>query len=132
MTHTEHELRVLFGESELFYEAMFSGKMMIGKIDADVRVKLEFVSTNISGQYNAIRAAVINRTEGEIDRNTFLLKDIIGQKNGYDPYISDDPSSKAWYGFRPTSNEYDRITDTITDYMAMFADESIGYEMRTM
>ena len=132
MNHMEHELRVLFGESELFYEAMFSGKMMIGKIDTDVRAKLEFVSTNISGQYNAIRAAIINRTEGEIDRNTFLLKDIIGQKNGYDPYIWDDPNSKGWYGFRPTSNEYDKITDTITDYMAMFADESIGYEMRTV
>ena len=132
MNHLEHELRVLFGESELFYEAMFSGKMMIGKIDTDVRAKLEFVSTGISGQYNAIRAAIINRTEGEIDRNTFLLKDIIGQKNGYDPYIWDDLNSKGWYGFRPTSNEYDRITDTITDYMAMFADESIGYEMKTM
>lgn len=132
MNHMEHELRVLFGESELFYEAMFSGKMMIGKIDTDIRVKLEFVSTNISGQYNAIRATVINRTEGEIDRNMFLLKDIIGQKNGYDPYIWDAPSSKGWYGFRPTSNEYDKITDTITDYMAMFADESIGYEMKSM
>ena len=128
----EHELRVLFGESELFYEAMFSGKMMIGKIDTDVRVKLEFVSTNVSGQYNAIRAMVINRTEGEIDKSTFLLKDIIGQKNGYDPYIWDDPNSKGWYGFCPTSNEYEKITDTITDYMAMFADESICYEMKTM
>ncbi len=31
MTFTEHELRLLFEESELLYEAMFSGKMMIGK-----------------------------------------------------------------------------------------------------
>ena len=36
MTFTEHELRLLFEESELFYEAMFSGKMMIGKIDTDI------------------------------------------------------------------------------------------------
>ncbi len=106
--------------------------MMIGKIDTDIRVKLEFVSANISGQYNAIRATVLNRTEGEIDKNTFLLKDIIGQKNGYDPHIWDNPSSKGWYGFHPTANEYDKITDTISDYMAMFADGSIGYEMKTM
>ena len=73
MTFTEHELRLLFEESELLYEAMFSGKMMIGKIDKDIRVKFEFVSTNISKHYDAMRATVINRTEGEIDTNLFLF-----------------------------------------------------------
>ena len=55
MNITEHEMRILFGESDLFYDAMFCGKMMIGKIDHDIRVKLEFISTHIANQYNAMR-----------------------------------------------------------------------------
>lgn len=132
MTFTEHELRLLFEESELFYEAMFSGKMMIGKIDKDIRVKFEFVSTNISKHYDAMRATVINRTEGEIDTNLFLFKDIIGKKNGQDPYIWDEESCTGWYGFKPTYSDYEKITDTLHDYMSMFADENIGYQMRTL
>lgn len=132
MNKTEHEMRILFGESDLFYDAMFCGKMMIGKIDHDIRVKLEFISTHIANQYNAMKVTILNRTDGEIDKTVIPFKDIIGLKNGYDPYIWDDDNSKGWYGFKPTSDEYDRISNTIHDYMSMFADENLGYEMRSM
>ena len=92
MNYFEKQMRILFGESELFSEAMFSGKMMIGKIDQDVRVKLEFISTNIAKQYNAMKVTVLNRTEGEIDKTVFPFRDILGPKNGYDPYIWDEPN----------------------------------------
>ena len=71
MNYFEKQMRILFGESELFSEAMCSGKMMIGKIDQDVRVKLEFISTNIAKQYNAMKVTVLNRTEGEIDKTVY-------------------------------------------------------------
>ena len=132
MNYFEKQMRILFGESELFSEAMCSGKMMIGKIDHDIRVKLEFISTHIANQYNAMKVTVLNRTDGEIDKTVIPFKDIIGLKNGYDPYIWDDDNSKGWYGFKPTSDEYDRISNTIHDYMSMFADENLGYEMRSM
>ena len=132
MNYFEKQMRILFGESELFSEAMCSGKMMIGKNDQDVRVKLEFISTNIAKQYNAMKVTVLNRTEGEIDKTVFPFRDILGPKNGYDPYIWDEPNCMGWYGFKPTGDEYDRISDTINDYMSMFADENLGYEMRSM
>lgn len=40
----ERELRRMFRESELFYDAMFCGKMMIGKLDKDVRAKTNFTA----------------------------------------------------------------------------------------
>ena len=111
MNYFEKQMRILFGESELFSEAMCSGKMMIGKIDQDVRVKLEFISTNIAKQYHAMKVTVLNRTEGEIDKTVFPFRDILGPKNGYDPYIWDEPNCMGWYGFKPTGDEYDRISD---------------------
>ena len=59
-------------------------------------------------------------------------KDIIGKKNGHDPYIWDEEGCIGWYGFKPTYSDYEKITDTLHDYMSMFADENIGYQMRTL
>lgn len=70
-------MRILFSESDLFYDAMFCGKMMIGKIDHDIRVKLEFIFTHIANQYNAMKVTVLNRTDGEIDKTVFPFKDTL-------------------------------------------------------
>lgn len=51
----ERELRRMFRESELFYDAMFCGKMMIGKLDKDVRAKIEFYSTEVHKHYDAFK-----------------------------------------------------------------------------
>ena len=44
----------------------------------------------------------------------------------------DEGSCNGWYGFKMTGEEYDQISDTVHDYMSMFAQENIGYEMRTL
>ena len=104
---------------------------MIGKIDNDVRVKLEFVSTEIKNHYNAVRATVINRTDGIIDTATFHMKDIIGTKCGNDTYIWDNDGRQSWYGFNITGAEQEQISNRIHDYMSMFANEDLNYQMRT-
>lgn len=132
MVETEQELRKLFGESEIFYDAVFCGKMMIGKIDKDVRAKIEFANMNISKHYDALKVTILNRTEGPIDTTIFQFKDMIGMKNGNAPYFWDETTQPGWYGFRPTMDDYDSISDKLHDYISEFADENIGYEMRTM
>ncbi len=56
--------------------------MMLGKLDDDLRVKLEFISTFISGQYNALRLTLINRTDGVVDKGVFKFSDILGSLHG--------------------------------------------------
>ena len=50
MNYFEKQMRILFGESELFSEAMCSGKMMIGKInkfyEQNCLLQQEFVKDN--------------------------------------------------------------------------------------
>ena len=132
MNKTEIELRRLFLESELFYEAMFSGKMMIGKIDRDIRAKIEFFETCVHKHYDAFKVTILNRTGGTIDLSVFKFCDIIGLKGGMEPYFWDEKNCCGWYGFKMHDREYERISDTIHDYMSMFAQEDIGYEMRTL
>lgn len=132
MNKMENELRRMFRESELFYDAMFCGKMMIGKLDKDVRTKIEFFSTEIHKHYDALKVTIMNRTEGTIDMSVLKFGDIIGLKNGTNPYFWDERNCTGWYGFKITGDEYDQISDTVHDYMSMFAEENIGYEMRTL
>lgn len=132
MNKMETELRRLFLESELFYEAMFSGKMMIGKIDQDIRAKIEFFDTGVHKHYDALKVTVLNRTGGTIDLSVFKFCDIIGLKMGMEPYFWDERNCCGWYGFKMMERDYERISDTIHDYMSLFASEDIGYEMRTL
>ncbi len=130
MSNMEKELRKLFQESELFYEAMFCGKMMIGKIDTDIRAKIEFISTHIHKHYDALKVSILNRTDGSVDTSVFRFVDMIGMKNGYEPYFWDDEHCNGWYGFYPSRKDYDIISSTVHDYMSMFADEEMDCEMR--
>jgi hypothetical protein len=131
MNKLERELKLLFGESELFSEVVFCGKTMIGKLDKDVRAKIEFISTSVHKHYDSLKVTVLNRTEGVIDTTVFNFSDMIGLKNGRIPYYWDEPNCNGWYGFKMTSDDYDQISDKVHDYMSMFAEEDIGYEMRT-
>ena len=68
MTVYEQELRKLFEHSNLVDRPQFSGRVCVGDLGKDLRVRAEFLSTHISSQYDAIRLTVLNRT-----RDTFVL-----------------------------------------------------------
>ena len=131
MNKMERELRRMFGESDIIYKAMYSGKTMIGMIDNDVRIKIEFANTKVSGKYDALKATVINRTDGMVDTTMFKFRDMIGLKNGHEPHIWDDGTKADWFIISPTANDYDKISDILHDYMAMFANENLDYNMHT-
>ena len=127
MNYFEHELKVMFGESEnLSANTIFSGKSMVTEIGSDLRAKVKFISTGISSQYNGFRLSIINRQQGEIDGETFLFRDIIGVKNGYDPHIWENDGEANWYGFRPTMQEYEKIQSKVEEYIGMYSDQSFG------
>ena len=133
MNFFEHEMRAMFGDSELLTaDTVFTGKTLIGKLDEDIRVKLQFVSTYIHNQYDAITLSIINRKDGLVDKQTFKFEDMIGLKVGGSPHIWENDNKASWYGFRPTEREYEKIIDTISCYMAMYADEGMEYTGQTM
>ena len=100
---------------------------MISKISEDLRAKVQFVSTKIADQYDALRLTIINRNEGPVDTETFRFVDIIGQKNGYNPHIWDDNGNARWYGFKMTERDYCLIAEIVEDYVSMYADQDMRY-----
>ena len=80
MNFFEKELRNLFGSSPMLRDAHYCGRTCLAKLDEDLRVKLQFTTTGYADHYDAIKLAVINRTDGVVDQQLFRFSDIIGQQ----------------------------------------------------
>ena len=80
MNFFESELRRMFGDAENISDAVFVGRTMLGKLDDELRVKAQFISTHIAKHYDAIQISILNRTDGVVDKETMIFGDIIGQK----------------------------------------------------
>ena len=124
MTFFEKEMELLFGDSEfLSADAVFSDKTLIGGIgsfDDKLLAKIQFTSTKVADHYDALKLSIINKEQGVIDTETFRFVNIIGKKNGTDPYIWDYNGNVSWYNFKPTELDRVRISDMISDYCSMY------------
>ena len=102
MNFFEGELQRMFGGNDIISEPKIVGRTLLGKLDDDLRVKLQFVSTGIAKHYDAIQVSILNRTEGAVDRETMRFGDIIGLKNDHGtpnvyPYMWEESNSKAYW-----------------------------------
>ena len=76
----EQELRKLFGNGEVIDNPTYSGRACFGSLGKDLRVRAQFVSTHIAGEYDALKLTVLNRTDGPVDTHVLKLKDLLGKK----------------------------------------------------
>lgn len=128
MNFFEKELRDIFGSSPTLRDAHYCGRTCLAKLDEDLRVKLQFTTTGYADHYDAIKLAVINRTDGVVDQQLFRFSDIIDQQHSpgmmsVTPQIWDDNGKPEWY--RPISQEqHSQIANTILDYVGMYQGET--------
>ena len=92
----EQELWYLFGDEQVIDTPYCSGQSCYGTLDRDLRVRIQFISTHISGQYDALKLTVLNRINGPVDIQVLKLGDILGKK----PIPATPISGKVWL---PTS-----------------------------
>lgn len=70
----ESPMRQMFGNSEILRDLKFAGKTMLAKLDDDLRVKLQFIASHISGQFDTVQMSIINRTDGMVDKQNFKIQ----------------------------------------------------------
>ena len=133
MTVYERELRKLFENSDLMDHPRFSGRVCIGELGKNLRVRAEFLSTCVANQYDAIRLTVLNRTEGVVDRTMLRFKDVWGKKpvpgnpnfrDGVLAHLWDDRGDVDWYAYHPTAADYDSLRQSIGQYLSMFRERT--------
>ena len=134
MNFFEGELHRMFGGNDIIHDPKIVGRTLLGKIDDDLRVKLQFVSTEVHKHYDAIQVSILNRTDGLVDRETMLFGDIIGTKmtrssDKVNPYMWEQSVDNA-YWYTPVSiSDKAQIADTVLDYVGMYQSEGMAMSL---
>ena len=127
----ERELGRVFGDGQVIRDPTYSGRACLGTLGRDLRVRAQFISTHISGEYNALKLTVLNRTDGPVDTLVLKLKDLLGKKpvpgnpnfrSGVTPHIWEDYGKFEWYAYRPTEADYETIRQAAKQYLDVFRD----------
>ena len=124
----EQELRRLAAACGGISNPVFAGRACYGDLGGDNRVKLQFVELGTMDRYEALKATVLNRAEGEVDTLLFRFADIWGKKqvsnpnfrDGVIPYIWTYNGKSEWYVYRPTDADFKQLGKTVGGYLGVF------------
>ena len=134
----EKALRDLFGKSEELKDIKYTGRTCLARLDKDLRVKLQFVTTGTAGNYTAISASIINRTDGVVDKQTFRFRDMVPARSGSQafglqyPYIWEYNGNPEWYGQPLSAKEKQLVRDSILDYVEMYMEQDMEMPEQVM
>ncbi len=131
MNFYESEMRKMFGQTDLVTDKKFTGKTMLGKLDDEKLLKLQFVTTGHADHYTAILVSIIGKNEGVLDKQTIRFSDVVGmykRGNGLgeiEPHMWEYNGKPEWY--TPLSNaQKQEIASAVLDYAEMFQDNGMS------
>ena len=116
MTRYEQELRKLFDGSDLMDRPQYSGRVCVGELGKDLRVRAEFFSAHVADQYDAIRLTVLNRKKPVPSNPNF--------RSGVLPHLWDDSGDVDWYAYHPSAADYDALRQSIGQYLSVFRERT--------
>jgi len=136
MNFFEQELRKLAAHCNVIENPVFSGRACYGDLGGDNRIKLQFVTMGVADNYVALKATILNRTDGEVDVNTFRFADVWGRKQvsnpnfkeGFMPHIWTYGLKTEWPVYKPTGADFKQLADAVSAYAEVFTNRSIAPE----
>lgn len=130
----EQELRKLFADSTVIEHPHFVGRACLGSLGNNLRVRVQFITTQISNQYDALRITIMNRTGGVVDKLTLRMDDVLGIKKipnnpnfreGVSPHIWIYNGTASWYAYQPTATDYLALREAAASYVEVFRKHEI-------
>ena len=139
-TFFEKEMKKLFRQGLDLPETIFAGRVCYGKLNEDVRVRMEFATEGVSDQYSALKVTLLNRREGPVDSLLLRFADVLGKKQttnpnfreGIVPHIWKNGNDFAWYVYQPMAADYKTLADAVGSYTSMFQGEDLTQGMDSM
>jgi len=128
MNYFEQELSRLAKLCNGIKNPVFAGRACFADLGGDNRVKLQFVTIGHADHYEALRATILNRSDGEVDNLLFRFRDVWGKKqvsnpnfrDGVIPYIWTYNGASEWYVYRPTDADFRQLAAEVSGYISVF------------
>lgn len=126
MNFFEQQLRRLAAACDGISKPVFAGRACYGDLGADNRVKLQFVTQGYADHYDALKATILNRADGQVDSLLLRFSDVWGKKNntstlGGVPHIWTYNGKDEWYGYKPTDQDFRVLAGQLGGYLDVFA-----------
>lgn len=126
----EQELRRIV--SPRYPDATYVGRACYVRLSEMNRAKIQFISTHIASQYDALRLTILNRDEGTVDNLVLRFSDLLGKKHtsnpnfrdGVIPHLWDDCGKVAWYVYQPSSRDYQELSSAVGSYLEVFQEQA--------
>ena len=128
MNFFEKELRKLFEDA--YPDATFVGRNCYVPLGDSVRACVSFKTSGYADHYDTLHVKVLDRKDGPIDNITIRLSELLGKKHSPSPYLKDGVQphiwlyngNAEWYGFTPSTSDYEKMREEVTDYIEIFRD----------
>jgi len=132
MSYFEQELCRIASACDRIINPVFAGRACYGDLGGDNRVKLQFATMGVMDHYEAIKATVLSRSDGEVDTLVFHFEDVWGRKpvsnpnfkDGVKPYIWKNNNKYEWYAYYPTDADIRKLAAAVGAYLGVFIDRS--------
>lgn len=111
-------------------EVRYIGRTCFGKIDENLRGKIELTKGPLENGFSRIQISVLERTNGLVDQMTFLISDVTGLKQDMDhdklvyPVLSTYEDWSGW-NCNMTEGDYQNIAEAINGYLELFQSEEL-------
>lgn len=124
------EMKRLLGQRISMREAHYIGRTCLGKIDENLRGKIELTKGPLEDGFSRIQVSVLERTSGLVDQMTFLIGDVTGLKQDMDnnklvyPMLSTYENRSSW-NCDMTEEDCQNIAESINGYLELFQSEEL-------
>ena len=112
----EQELRKLFDAGDVIQKPVFICRYCLGRLDANLLVKLEFVCSKYASNYDALQIELFLADLLEVRKLPYNFN----FPGGEAPYIWVDRIRAEWYAVKPTEADYAAIRKAVQDYLNVF------------
>lgn len=123
-TTFENELRRIFDDMESLTDKKYVGRAFYGKIDNELRLKAQYITLGYADHYSALKLEVLKKNEGVIDTNIIRFDDLWRNRIavGGSHYIWVYNREIDWYGYQPTKQDMQKVSNSIEDYVSVYQD----------
>lgn len=111
-------------------ETHYIGRTCLGKIDENLRGKIELTKGPLESGFSRIQVSVLERTNGLVDQMTFLIGDVTGFKPDRDcdklvyPVLSTYENRSSW-NCDMTEEDCQGIAEAVNGYLELFQSEEL-------
>jgi len=137
MNFFENELQKIVRLGVPFTDPKYAGGACYGRLDENLRIKLQFTTRDTYQQYEGIKATVINRNDGPVDSTVFWFSDVLGRTKSINPYTDQKGpyawtynGKTEWYAYQPTPRDYKQLCEAVSDYCEVFQTQEQGQGMQ--